>query len=85
MKRTCNWKDCPICREAVERQTIATDSNGTIHAEEGTTEIETEMARQSIGDQESWVRGYDKGYKAGRDGELKRIEELINKYLKGKL
>ena len=28
-----------------------------------------------------WTRGYDKGYEAGRNGELKRIEELINRYL----
>lgn len=45
------------------------------------TEIEIEMAKQSILDQESWLKGYDRGYKAGRDGELKKIENLINKYL----
>ena len=30
-----------------------------------------------------WIKGYDKGYTAGRDGELKRIETLINNYLHG--
>ncbi len=27
-----------------------------------------------------WVEGYDKGYKAGRDGEAERIKELVNKF-----
>ncbi len=26
-----------------------------------------------------WVEGYNKGYKAGRDGEVKRIRELIER------
>ncbi len=27
-----------------------------------------------------WVEGYDKGYKAGRDGEAERVRELVNKF-----
>jgi len=27
-----------------------------------------------------WVEGYNKGYKAGRDGEAERIKELVNKF-----
>ncbi len=42
------------------------------------TEVEIEMAKQSILDQESWLKGYDRGYKAGRDGELKKIKERLN-------
>ena len=34
----------------------------------------------SIDDRKIWVRGYDKGYKAGRDGEAERIKELVNKF-----
>ena len=46
-------------------------------------EGDVSLAKETIGQQNSWVRGYDKGYKAGRDGELRRVEVLINKYLKG--
>lgn len=46
------------------------------------TDIETQMARYSARDQESWVRGYNTGYKAGRDGERKRNIELVNKTIK---
>jgi polyphosphate kinase 2 (PPK2 family) len=42
------------------------------------TEIEIEMAKQSDSDRGIWVRGYDEGYKAGRDGELKKIKERLN-------
>ncbi len=42
------------------------------------TETEIKMAKESIKEQELWVRGYDKGYEAGRDGEAKRIREVLN-------
>ena len=29
-----------------------------------------------------WIKGYDKGYESGRNGELKRIEFLLNNYIK---
>ena len=32
----------------------------------------------TIDEREVWVRGYDKGYEAGRDGELKKIKERLN-------
>jgi len=32
-------------------------------------------------DRATWVKGYDQGYKAGRDGEGTRVKELIEKYL----
>ena len=31
----------------------------------------------------AWTRGYNHGYTAGRNGELKRIETLINNYIRG--
>ena len=31
-------------------------------------------------EREAWLTGYDKGYKAGRDGEAERIKELVNKF-----
>ena len=33
-------------------------------------ERDVSIAKETIGQQNSWVRGYDKGYKAGRDGEI---------------
>ncbi len=48
-------------------------------------ERDIKVAKAIVDEREVWTRGYDKGYKAGRDGELKRIEVLINRYLQGKL
>ncbi len=31
-------------------------------------------------EREAWLTGYNKGYKAGRDGEAERIKELVNKF-----
>ena len=45
------------------------------------TEIEIEMAKQSILEQESWIKGYDKGYEAGRNGERKRTREIFERNL----
>jgi len=41
------------------------------------------LAKTILDEREVWIKGYNKGYKEGRDGELKRIEEIINKYLRG--
>ncbi|KKN01000.1 hypothetical protein LCGC14_1132230 [marine sediment metagenome] len=32
-------------------------------------------------DRATWIKGYDQGYKAGRDGEATRVRELVDKYL----
>ena len=32
-------------------------------------------------DRATWIKGYDQGYKAGRNGEATRVKELIEKYL----
>ena len=29
----------------------------------------------------AWLRGYNTGYKEGRDGEMKRVKEVIERYL----
>jgi len=34
---------------------------------------------------EAWAKGYDQGYKAGRNGEARRVLILIEKYLRGEL
>ena len=70
MKRTCTRDYCSICKEAVERQTITIDSNGIIHTKE-----ETETVHGA------WLRGYITGHKEGREAELERVRELVNRYL----
>ena len=40
------------------------------------TEAEIEMAKESIKEQEAWIKGYNKGYEAERDGEAKRVRLL---------
>ena len=52
-----------------------------ISLKEVATETEIEMAKESIIEQEAWIKGYDKGYEKGRDGEVKRVREIINRYL----
>ncbi len=47
-------------------------------SESSATETEIKMAKDSIKERELWVKGYDKGYEAGRDGEAKRIREVLN-------
>ena len=32
-------------------------------------------------DRATWIKGYDQGYKAGRNGEATRVRELVDKYL----
>lgn len=40
-------------------------------------ERDTKLAKQLVDEQEAWTRGYDSGYKAGRDGEIawRKIQE----------
>ena len=45
--------------------------------------VEIEKEREDIERQREWIKGYNQGYAAGRDGELKRIETLINNYIRG--
>ncbi len=49
-----------------------------IIVDEREIEEDTKITRMK---RDLWTRGYDKGYEAGRNGELKRIEGLINRYL----
>ena len=41
------------------------------------------LAKILVGERETWVDGYDKGYKAGRDGEAMRVREIVNRLLGG--
>ncbi len=41
-------------------------------------ERDIKIAKAIVNEREVWTRGYDKGYKAGRDGELKKIKERLN-------
>jgi len=52
---------------------------GQIHKE--TIKARKEVKKEN--EFNAWRTGYDKGYTAGRDGELKRIETLINNYVRG--
>ena len=52
---------------------------GRIHKE--TIEARKEVKKEN--EFNAWRTGYDKGYTAGRDGELKRIESIINMYIRG--
>ena len=52
-----------------------------IIVDEREIEEDTKITRMK---RDLWTRGYDKGYEAGRNRELKRIEGLINRYLHDK-
>ena len=40
---------------------------------------DAKLAKAIVDEREIWAREYEKGYKAGRDGEVKRIRELIER------
>ncbi len=61
--------------ELIPLKEIKRDTKLAVEIEKTRVEIETKR--------EAWTKGYDKGYTAGRDGELKRIETLINNYVRG--
>ena len=44
-------------------------------------ERDAKLAKVIVDKRETWVKGYNKGYEVGRNGELKRIKGLINRYL----
>jgi len=54
-----------------------------IERETKEAKAEIEKGREDLERQKEWIKGYDQGYTAGRNGELKRIETLINRYMKG--
>ena len=74
-------EDLKILLDGLKDRDISTKRPDFVSQKE--IERDITIAKETIGQQNYWVRGYNKGYKAGRDGELRRIEVLINKYLKG--
>ena len=43
-------------------------------------QLSSALHEAPVGEKEAWVSEYDKGYKAGRDGEAERVRELVNKF-----
>lgn len=82
-----------MCSEAIDKGITIIDSQGMVHTTGYHPPLKTgeeiradlkKVKQLTIEEvkQEFWLKGYDKGYEAGRDAETKRNIELIRESMK---